>query len=168
MRFRPIAFLFVVLAVVIGPALAAPNDDARAAIEAVYAKMATAARWKYVDGMMSGRAPDFTATAPNGQTVNLDNERATLARLMTAAITVKETTSVVDLSRVDADHAVCRVHDVMTLVLDKADNDHPLATQTLTVDTTSEDHWVKTASGWLLSSSHVLTQTPQTAPGPEM
>ncbi len=141
--------------------LATPTDDARTAIQSVYDKMATAARWKFLDGMFSGRAPDFSAAGPNGSMVNLVEERATLTRLLQQSAAVSEKTTIERINLTDPTHATCHVHDITIFTVDRPDG----TTAKLTLDTLSDDHWVKSPdSGWLESFSRVLSQTSVTDP----
>jgi hypothetical protein len=138
-----------------GPAFGAPTDDTvRAAIQFAYDKEAEAASLKYVNGMLSVRTRDFQAFSYGNQ-MDLRDERAQLMGLMSSAMSASESTRILGLHRVDANHASCRIHQEITVVSLERVTGTPMA---VTVETESQDEWLNTPRGWRETECHMSRQ----------
>jgi hypothetical protein len=132
--------------------LAVPTwaSPASVAIQKAYNKEADAAHWKFMAGMWSARDLDFQAYGLHGERLDHRSEVAQMTELLEEAESVKETVTIVSCRPQDANHAVCRVHDVMTFEGAKGES--------LVLDSLADDAWGVTPRGWKLQVSHLVSE----------
>lgn len=138
-------------------ALAAPLAP-KTEIEAVYHKVAVAARHKFVDGMLSVQAPGFQAFAPDGQRLDLSKQRARYQELLASSVATTMTTEILDC-KVRFPDAVCRVQQCLRWEQVDA-RTNKLVVRKLESEVT--DHWRHRAGTWRILASYVTYQNLET------
>ena len=130
------------------------SEDPQKAIQAAYDKAAEAARWKFIEGVFSIRTADFKAYDSKGRLINLGAEAQRLNQLFQRSLSVSERTAIVRFTLIDAGHASCNVNDVIEFEIPR----DGASSAKLSLETTSDDVWVKTPQGWFQEMTRIARQ----------
>jgi ketosteroid isomerase-like protein len=147
--------LAIVLATGPHPVLSQSADSAvKKTILALYAKADVAARHKDVDGLFAAISPDCTVMLPNHTKLTVAELKPQTKALFTKAIEVTADTKVTKLV-VNGTHATAYT-DALSVVNMPATASAPA--QKLEDHQTGIDSWAKTARGWWVTSTKILTE----------
>jgi len=134
--------------------------QARKSIEAIYRKMEQMTNNKDFDAAMVFYTDDLQVIPKTGAPMNREQAIKQGREVFLAADTIQIRDKILQF-RLKGKEAIAtvRVFGKMTLT-------HPETQQygTLYMDTTSEDTWTKTAKGWLMKKSRILTEKTRVVP----
>jgi hypothetical protein len=132
------------------------------AIQLQYDKMCQAARHRFLDGILSVRAPSYVAYNALGHAMGRQQELENLGGALKKAASVDEAVKILDCRMVGATEAQLTVHDLMQFLWpgDLAAGRAPIMVETL-----SRDTWVYGTGGWRLQTSRILSQRSRRDPG---
>lgn len=130
-------------------------EDIRGALEGAYGRAEQCARYKFLDGMLSNRAPGFQLFGPDGLNRDLTLERERFQLLFSRATQIRFKTQILKIA---ATPAGAEADVSQSLVVEQVD---PQTRSLFTVvfATRAIDEWRKFPSGWKLVSSSVHNQT---------
>ncbi|HZO87155.1 MAG TPA: nuclear transport factor 2 family protein [Chthonomonadaceae bacterium] len=135
-------------------ATADATADARKAIQTAYNQANAAMARKDVNGGLAHFAPDFEAVTRNGKKIMLPQIRQQLQQItMMQSIRAKST---IQKFRLKGNQAVVTVKEHADLTGVNPQNKQKL---TMSIDSVSEDTWVKSGKGWLQKRSKSLRET---------
>lgn len=135
--------------------IAQAEPSVRVDIESLYRKTSVAAELKYLDGIFARRAPGFVAFNPEGGRVDLSAERVVFERLLEPAISVKLETTLVKFEQLGPDRVRCEVREKLVVMLPESGS---RKSDTLVLQSSSLDDWVKTRYGWRQVATRVQRQ----------
>lgn len=130
-------------------------EDIRKALQGAYDRAEQCARYKFLDGVLSNRAPGFQLFGPDGLNRDLTLERDRLQLLFSRATRIRFKTKVLKISTTPTGAEA----DVsQSLVVEQVDP-HTRGLFTIVLSTRAIDEWKKLPSGWKLISSSVHNQS---------
>jgi len=130
-------------------------EDIRAALESAYGRAEQCARYKFLDGMLSNRAPGFQLFGPDGLNRDLTLERERFQLLFSRATQIRFKTKIL---KVAATSAGAEADVSQTLIVEQVDG-QTRNLFTLVLSTRAIDEWRRLPTGWRLISSSVHNQT---------
>lgn len=134
-------------------------DGVKVELELAYARAERAARFKYVEGLLSNRAAGFQLYGPEGDRRDLTLERQRFESLFSNALRVRFRTRLVRVAAIK-NGAQAEVDQALQLEqVDAASGRR----YTVILNTRAIDHWRRTPLGWKLAATRVLRQTLSTS-----
>lgn len=126
-----------------------------AELRSSYYKLTRAANLRYLDGMVSLRAPEFVLFDQDGNRVDLAVERARAERYLAQSIALDERSELRQCQPVGPQRVRCRVrYQAQFRVLDSDGKAQPRVIQS-----ECQDLWEKRRGKWWLLQTRVLSQT---------
>lgn len=135
-------------------ATARAQPDLRAELNKAYNKATVCARLKYLDGMLSHRAPGFLLFDPEGARCDLGTERDRFRILFASATKVRLQTKVLKIQPI-AEGAHVDVSQTLTVEQIEEDSRLPF---TLVYQTRCIDTWRRTGNALRLTQTSVQNQ----------
>lgn len=130
-------------------------------IRAAYAKSATALRYKYLEGALSIRAPEYIGYGLDGKRIDLRIERSNMQKMITPALAVSETSEISSFTNKGPKFFTCRVHDTLHFILPQP---RPRPPVDFIVTSDSLDEWQLIGNAWKQTANHLQKQTTDTKP----
>ena len=156
---QAIAHVFILLHIMALAALAqAQNHNRRSVLkelEAKYAKVAEAYKYKDIKAFMENKTPDFTGKSLSGNVSSRDQVEAGVRQRMERIKKLNHLRIKIKSLTVTADEAVAiTTQEFSRVVTDSQGRDHAVVSK----GTTHRDTWVMTEKGWMLRSVEELVQ----------
>jgi hypothetical protein len=129
--------------------------EVQSQLEKAYQKAVLAASYKYVDGMLSLRGPNFQLFTPTGSTIDLTSENQRFYQLFQKATRIRLTTKMLTIRPKSPDY-ICSVVHKLEL---EGVNLKARKLTTMIIDTTAQDLWSEYPQGWRMRASQVTRQT---------
>ncbi|MCA1626262.1 MAG: nuclear transport factor 2 family protein, partial [Acidobacteria bacterium] len=119
-----------------------------AELQAVFAARMQAYTKKDYETLVSHISPDFSATLPDGQTINYEQIKTYMRRNLERFVSIESQNIAIENAMVNGNEAVIDARQIVSRVQKFADG----SVHNVTTSVLQQETWVKTANGWKLKS----------------